>query len=232
MLQVEGVEAGYGSSKVLFGIDLDLGEGQVGALMGRNGMGKTTTVRAISGLTRASAGSVRLSGRDITTLKPYQIGQAGIALVPEGRQVFPTLTVRENLVCTASNRSGLGHWTLDLVLDHFPRLRERADQLGNSLSGGEQQMLAIARALMTNPKVLILDEATEGLAPLIRKDIWKTLGALKAQGQTTLVIDKNLDEMAHVADHATVLVKGKVAWAGDMGAMRAVPHFAETYLGV
>ncbi len=232
MLQVEGVEAGYGSSKVLFGVDLELGEGQLVAMMGRNGMGKTTTVRAISGLTPASAGSVRLAGREITALKPYQIGQAGLALVPEGRQVFPSLTVRENLICTAGNRSGSGFWTLDLVFDHFPRLRERAGQLGNSLSGGEQQMLAIGRALMTNPKVLILDEATEGLAPLIRQSIWNTLGTLKAQGQTILVIDKNLDEVAKVADHATVLVKGKVAWAGDMNAMRAVPDFAETYLGV
>ena len=232
MLRVEDVEAGYGSSKVLFGINLELGEGQLVAMMGRNGMGKTTTVRVITGLTPASSGSVRLSGRDITALRPYQIGQAGIALVPEGRQVFPTLTVRENLICTAGNRSGLGYWTLDLVFDHFPRLRERAEQLGNSLSGGEQQMLAIGRALMTNPKVLILDEATEGLAPLIRQSIWETLGTLKAQGQTILVIDKNLDEVAKVADHATALVKGKVAWAGDMNEMRAVPDFAETYLGV
>ena len=232
MLEVAGLEAGYGSSQVLFGIDLILGEGELVAMMGRNGMGKTTTVRAITGLTPASAGSIRLAGRDITTLKPYQIGQAGIALVPEGRQIFPTLTVQENLVVTAGDRSGKGYWTLDRVFQTFPRLQERAGQSGSSLSGGEQQMLSIGRALMTNPRVLILDEATEGLAPLIRKDIWSTLTALKEQGQTTLVIDKNLDEVARVADRASVVVKGRIAWVGDMEAMRAEPNFAETYLGV
>ena len=232
MLEVAGLEAGYGSSKVLFGIDLHLGEGQLVALMGRNGMGKTTTVRAITGLTPASGGTVSLAGRDITALKPYQIGQAGIALVPEGRQVFPTLTVRENLIATARIGAGNGHWNLDRVLETFPRLKERAGQLGSSLSGGEQQMLAIGRALMTNPRVLILDEATEGLAPLVRKDIWNTLAALKEQGQTVLVIDKNLDEVARVADSASVVVKGRIAWSGDMAAMRAEPDFAETYLGV
>ena len=232
MLEVAGLEAGYGSSKVLFGIDLHLGEGQLVALMGRNGMGKTTTVRAITGLTPASGGTVSLAGRDTTALKPYQIGQAGIALVPEGRQVFPTLTVRENLIATARISAGNGHWNLDRVLETFPRLKERAGQLGSSLSGGEQQMLAIGRALMTNPRVLILDEATEGLAPLVRKDIWNTLAALKEQGQTVLVIDKNLDEVARVADSASVVVKGRIAWSGDMAAMRAEPDFAETYLGV
>ena len=232
MLEVTGLEAGYGSSKVLFGIDLHLGEGQLVALMGRNGMGKTTTIRAITGLTPASGGTVHLAGQDITALKPYQIGQAGIALVPEGRQVFPTLTVRENLIATARNGAGKGHWTLDRVLEIFPRLKERAGQFGSSLSGGEQQMLAIGRALMTNPRVLVLDEATEGLAPLVRKDIWNTMAALKERGQTVLVIDKNLDEVARVADSASVVVKGRIAWSGDMGAMRAKPNFAETYLGV
>lgn len=232
MLEVAGLEAGYGSSKVLFGIDLHLGEGQLVALMGRNGMGKTTTIRAITGLTPASGGTVHLAGQDITALKPYQIGQAGIALVPEGRQVFPTLTVRENLIATARNGAGKGHWTLDRVLEIFPRLKERAGQFGSSLSGGEQQMLAIGRALMTNPRVLVLDEATEGLAPLVRKDIWNTMAALKERGQTVLVIDKNLDEVARVADSASVVVKGRISWSGDMGAMRAKPKFAETYLGV
>ncbi|XXK33220.1 ABC transporter ATP-binding protein [Rhodobacteraceae bacterium nBUS_22] len=232
MLTLKGVEAGYGSSKVLFGVDLNLSEGQLVAMMGRNGMGKTTTVRAITGLTPASAGSIKLEGQDITTLKPYQIGQAGIALVPEGRQVFSTLSVRENLVSTAGDRSGKGFWTLDWVFDHFPQLRERAAQLGDSLSGGEQQMLAIGRALMTNPRLLILDEATEGLAPLIRQEIWNTLELLKSQGQTILVIDKNLEEVARVADHAYVLIKGQVVWQGDMEAMHGVPDFAKTYLGV
>ena len=232
MLELQGVEAGYGSSKVLFGIDLTLAEGQLVALMGRNGMGKTTTVRAITGLTPASAGRISLAGQDVTGRKPYQIGQAGIALVPEGRQVFPSLTVQENLISTAADRTGTGFWTLDRVFDHFPRLGERAGQLGNSLSGGEQQMLAIGRALMTNPKVLILDEATEGLAPLIRQDIWRTLATLKSQGQTILVIDKNLDEIARVADGAYVVVKGQIAWQGDMAAMKAEDDFAASYLGV
>lgn len=233
MLTVDNVEASYGSSQVLFGVHLQLGEGQLVAMMGRNGMGKTTTVRAITGLTPARSGTIHLGNRDITGLKPYQIGQAGIALVPEGRQVFPTLSVRENLVATAANRAGGRlHWDLPRVFARFPRLKERADQLGSSLSGGEQQMLAIGRALMTNPKVLILDEATEGLAPLIRHEIWDVLTSLKAEGQTILVIDKNLDEMVRVADFAYVLVKGRVAWEGDMAAMRNVPDFAESYLGV
>ncbi|MGI9363629.1 MAG: ABC transporter ATP-binding protein [Rhizobiaceae bacterium] len=232
MLEVSGLEAGYGSSRVLFGIDLDIGEGEVIAMMGRNGMGKTTTVRAITGLTPASAGRISLAGQDITAFKPYQIGQAGIALVPEGRQIFPTLTVQENLTATARKRPQSGYWTLAKVYETFPRLRERASQLGSSLSGGEQQMLAIGRALMTNPRVLILDEATEGLAPLIRKDIWETLAALKQQGQTVLVIDKNLDEVTRVADRASVVIKGKIVWTGDMEAVRAEPNFAVRYLGV
>ena len=233
MLKVGNLHAGYGESQVLFGIDLELREGQLVAMMGRNGMGKTTTVRAVTGLTPASSGTVSLDGKDITQLKPHQIGRAGIALVPEGRQVFPTLTVRENLVATA----GRGHaasrpWSLDRVFGLFPDLEGRASQMGSSLSGGEQQMLAIGRALMTNPRLLILDEATEGLAPLIRDAIWKALAGLKSEGQTILVIDKNLDEMAHVADHVHVLVKGRTAWSGDIDAMRATPDFAETYLGV
>ncbi len=232
MLSIRGMEAGYGSSKVLFGIDMSLNDGQLVAMMGRNGMGKTTTVRAITGLTPASAGSIKLGGQDITSLKPYQIGQAGVALVPEGRQVFPTLSVLENLTATACDRSGKGFWTLDRVFHHFPQLRERASQLGSSLSGGEQQMLAIGRALLTNPRVLILDEATEGLAPIIRKDIWNTLKALKSQGQTILVIDKNLDEVVSVSDHIYVLVKGKVAWQGNIETLKGVENFAETYLGV
>ncbi|MGC1502678.1 MAG: ABC transporter ATP-binding protein [Sulfitobacter sp.] len=233
MLTLENVETSYGSSKVLFGVNMKLAEGDVVALMGRNGMGKTTTVRSITGLTRASVGNITFRGRDITAEKSYRIGQAGIAIVPEGRQIFPTLTVRENLIATAANRGERAeHWDLDRVYTCFPRLKERANQLGSSLSGGEQQMLAIGRALMTNPYLLILDEATEGLAPLIRRDIWDVLAALKAEGQTTLVIDKNLDEMARVVDYNYVLTKGSIVWDGDMQAMRKEPDFAQKYLGV
>lgn len=233
MLTLENVETSYGSSQVLFGISLTLKEGDLVMLMGRNGMGKTTTVRTITGLTPAKAGTIRFNGDAITQQRPYQIGRAGIALVPEGRQIFPTLSVRENLVATAANRSNRpGPWDLDKVFARFPRLRDRVNQLGNSLSGGEQQMLAIGRALMTNPILLILDEATEGLAPLIRQEIWSVLSELKAEGQTTLVIDKNLDDMARLADDNYVLVKGQVAWHGDIAAMRAEDNFAEKYLGV
>lgn len=233
MLTLENVETSYGSSQVLFGISLTLKEGHLVTLMGRNGMGKTTTVRTITGLTPAKAGTIRFNGDTITQQRPYQIGRAGIALVPEGRQIFPTLSVRENLVATAANRSNRpGPWDLDKVFARFPRLRDRVNQLGNSLSGGEQQMLAIGRALMTNPTLLILDEATEGLAPLIRQEIWSVLSELKAEGQTTLVIDKNLDDMARLADDNYVLVKGQVAWHGDVAAMRAEDNFAEKYLGV
>lgn len=233
MLTLENVETSYGSSQVLFGISLTLKEGHLVTLMGRNGMGKTTTVRTITGLTPAKSGTIRFNGDTITQQRPYQIGRAGIALVPEGRQIFPTLSVRENLVATAANRSNRpGPWDIDKVFARFPRLRDRVNQLGNSLSGGEQQMLAIGRALMTNPTLLILDEATEGLAPLIRQEIWSVLSELKAEGQTTLVIDKNLDDMARLADDNYVLVKGQIAWHGDVAAMRAEDNFAEKYLGV
>ena len=233
MLTLENVETSYGSSQVLFGVNLTLNEGHLVTLMGRNGMGKTTTVRTILGLTPAKSGTIRFKGEPITRSKPYQIGRAGIAIVPEGRQIFPTLSVRENLIATASNRSGRkGAWDTAKVFARFPRLKERANQLGNSLSGGEQQMLAIGRALMTNPTLFILDEATEGLAPLIRQEIWSVLAELKAEGQTTLVIDKNLDDMARLADDNYVIVKGQIAWHGDVPAMRAEPDFAEKYLGV
>jgi branched-chain amino acid transport system ATP-binding protein len=233
MLSLEQVETSYGSSKVLFGIDMTLQQGHLVTLMGRNGMGKTTTVRTITGLTAAHAGRIHFRGQDITAQKPYRIGRLGVALVPEGRQIFPTLTVRENLIATEANRAERANiWDLGKVYGRFPRLKERENQLGNTLSGGEQQMLAIGRALMTNPWLLILDEATEGLAPLIRHEIWEVLAELKAEGQTTLVIDKNLDEMARLADYNYVLVKGQVAWHGDVAAMRAEPRFAEKFLGV
>jgi len=233
MLTLENIETSYGSSQVLFGINLTLNEGHLVTLMGRNGMGKTTTVRTITGLTPANAGTIRFNGEIITDQRPYQIGRAGIALVPEGRHIFPTLSVRENLIATAANRAGRkGPWDLEKVYARFPRLKDRANQLGNSLSGGEQQMLAIGRALMTNPKLLILDEATEGLAPLIRQEIWSVLAELKSEGQTTLVIDKNLDDMARLADSNYVIVKGQIAWQGDVAAMHAEDNFAEKYLGV
>jgi len=233
MLKMENVQTSYGSSQVLFGVTLTLSEGDVVSLMGRNGMGKTTTVRSITGLTRASAGNISFRGQDITAQKPHRIGQSGIAIVPEGRQIFTTLSVRENLIATAGNHStGSKLWDLDRVYARFPRLGERASQLGSSLSGGEQQMLAIGRALMTNPYLLILDEATEGLAPLIRREIWDVLAELKAEGQTTLVIDKNLNEMARVVDYNYVLTKGRIVWDGDCQAMRKEPDFAQKYLGV
>ncbi len=233
MLVLEGVETFYGRSQVLFGIDLELKAGTLVSLMGRNGMGKTTTVRSIMGLTPPKRGSIRFQDREIAGWPTHRIGKLGIGLVPEGRQVFPTLTVRENLVAAAANRAGWDDpWTLQSVYDLFPRLHERASQLGQSLSGGEQQMLAVGRALMTNPSLLILDEATEGLAPLIRAEIWSALETLKAEGQTILVIDKNLDVLARIADFHYVLEKGRIVWRGTSAEMRADKDFAERYLGV
>ncbi len=226
LLDVEGLEAGYGPAKVLFGVDLSVGAGEVLALVGRNGMGKTTTVRAIMGLLRPSAGRVRFGGADITGAPPHRIGRAGVGLVPEGRQVFPTLSVEENLV--AASRPG--RWTLAAVYDFLPRLAERRRNAGSQLSGGEQQMLAIGRALMTNPRLLILDEATEGLAPLIRAEIWDRLAALKREGSAILVIDKNLDALARLADRHVLLEKGEVAWRGSAVALAAEPDALERRL--
>ena len=193
LLQIENLQAAYGSSQVLFGVNLEVYSGTVVSLLGRNGMGKTTTIRSLLGITQASAGKVRFSGQEVQQWPAYRISRLGIGLVPEGRQIFPLLTVRENLLATAANRHNLNSaWDLKKVYDLFPILRDRRYQLGNSLSGGEQQMLAIGRALMTNPKLLILDEATEGLAPLIRDEIWGVLESLKEQGQSILLIDKNL----------------------------------------
>ena len=233
LLQVEKLETAYGTSQVLFGIDLEIRRGEMATLLGRNGMGKTTTVRSIMGLTRARSGSIRFRGERIERQRPDRIARGGIALVPEGRQVFPNLTVRENLVAFAGNRSGARDpWTLAKVLALFPRLAERIDNLGNQLSGGEQQMLAIGRALMTNPHLLILDEATEGLAPLVREEIWQCLAALKIAGLTVLVIDKYVDRLIDIADHHTIVERGRVAWRGssaELGADRALWH---RYLGV
>src|ERR1700731_559488 len=215
LLEVSNIETSYGQSRVLFGISFAIAPGEMVSLMGRNGMGKTTTVRSIMGLTRATAGSIRFAGEDIRDLPAYRVAKLGIGLVPEGRQVFPNLTTRENLVATAANRVGAPDpWTLEKVCALFPRLAERLLSMGNQLSGGEQQMLAIGRALMTNPRLLILDEATEGLAPLIREIIWKALDKLKSEGQSILLIDKNLKEVSRLANRHHIIERGRVMWCG------------------
>ncbi len=233
LLQVESIETCYGLSQVLFGISLSVAAGEMVTLMGRNGMGKTTTVRSIMGLTPARAGSIRFRGRDIRELPSYRIAQLGIGLVPEGRQIFPNLSARENLVAAAANREDVPDpWTLDKVCELFPRVGERLSSMGNLLSGGEQQMLAIGRALMTNPRLLILDEATEGLAPLIRDEIWRCLARLKAAGQAVLVIDKNVDVLCEIADRHTIIERGRVVWTGSSGELAAAPELRHRYLGI
>jgi branched-chain amino acid transport system ATP-binding protein len=216
-------------SQVLFGVSLSIAPGEMVTLMGRNGMGKTTTVRSILGLTRARAGAIRFAGSEILGLPSYKIAKLGIGLVPEGRQIFPNLSVRENLVATASARGG---WTLDTVYDLFPRLSERETSMGDLLSGGEQQMLAIGRALMTNPRLLILDEATEGLAPLIRAEIWRCLVRLKELGLAILVIDKNVGTLTRVADRHFLIERGRVVWSGSSRELAAAPDVQHRYLGV
>ena len=233
LLEVENLETAYGASQVLFRIDLRIGEGEAVALLGRNGMGKTTTVRSIMGLTRARAGTIRFRGRRIERESPDRIARMGIALVPEGRQIFPNLSVRENLAAFAGNRSGRKDpWTVDSVFDLFKNLRQRENNMGNQLSGGEQQMLAIGRALVTNPHLLILDEATEGLAPLIREEIWKCLARLRAAGQTILVIDKYIERLVKLADRHTIIERGRVAWQGSSAALDADRGLWHRYLGV
>ena len=233
LLEVENLETAYGASQVLFKIDLHVEKGEVVTLLGRNGMGKTTTVRSIMGLTRARAGSVRFRGKPIERATPDSIGRMGIALVPEGRQIFPNLSVRENLVAFAGNRSGRADpWTVGRVFDLFENLRQRENHMGNQLSGGEQQMLAIGRALVTNPHLLILDEATEGLAPLVREEIWKCLGRLRAAGQTILVIDKYIERLVKLADRHTIIERGRVAWQGSSAALDADRDLWHRYLGV
>jgi branched-chain amino acid transport system ATP-binding protein len=230
ILEIDSIETCYGQSQVLFGISLAVAAGEMVTLMGRNGMGKTTTVRSIMGLTPARAGQVRFLGHDIRGLPPYRIAQLGIGLVPEGRQVFPNLTVHENLIATAVARDGA--WTLQRVYELFPRLAERATSMGNQLSGGEQQMLAVGRALMTNPRLLILDEATEGLAPLIRQEIWRCLARLKESGLSVLVIDKNVSALMRVADRHFLIERGRVVWNGTSSALAAAPELQHRYLGV
>jgi branched-chain amino acid transport system ATP-binding protein len=229
MLQVRGLQTAYGRSQVLFGVDLDIRAGEVVTLLGRNGMGKTTTVRSIMGIARAKAGDISFQGKAIQGLPSYRIAQAGLGLVPEGRQVFPNLTVRENLVATAK---GGGPWTVEAVHELFPQLRERQRHYGNQLSGGEQQMLAIGRALMTNPRLLILDEATEGLAPLIRVEIYRSIARLKAEGLSLLVIDKDVKALTRAADRHYVLEKGRVVWSGTSAELAASPETQHKYLGV
>ncbi len=233
MLKVANLETSYGESQVLFGMSLEIERGEVVTLLGRNGMGKTTTVHSIIGIVPPQAGSITFDGREILGTPDYKIAQSGIGLVPEGRQVFPNLTVMENLVATADNRSGSSDpWNLEKVLAMFPALHARLGNMGNQLSGGEQQMLAIGRALMTNPKLLILDEATEGLAPLVRDEIWKCLESLKAHGESILVIDKNVDTLARIGDRHYIVERGKVVWSGDSGALRADEDLKRRYLGV
>ena len=226
LLEVAGLETYYGKSQALFGVDLSVAEGEVVALMGRNGMGKTTTIRSICRLSSPAAGRVSFVGKDLAGMKPHRVAQMGIGLVPEGRRCFATLTVRENLVAAARP----GKWTLDKVHALFPRLKERRDQYANTLSGGEQQMLAIGRALMTNPRLLILDEATEGLAPVIRQDIWASIRTLKDEGESILVVDKSLAELLPAADRCVVLEKGATVWSGVPGDLTR--DLQDRYLGV
>src|SRR5437899_6362087 len=233
LLEIDGIETCYGLSQVLFGLSLTVKSGEMIALMGRNGMGKTTTVRSIMGLTPARAGAIRFAGEDVRQLPSYKIAQLGIGLVPEGRQIFPNLTVRENLVAASGNRLGSRNpWTLEKIYALFPPLSERSTNMGVTLSGGEQQMLAIGRALMTNPVLLILDEATEGLAPLIREEIWNCLSMLKAQGQSVLVIDKNVANLARIADRHYMIERGRTVWSGTSEQLLAEPELQHRYLGI
>lgn len=233
MLQVDGLDSRYGASQVLFGLSLAVAEGEVVTLLGRNGMGKTTTIHSIMGVVRPHAGTVSFAGRRLDKLPAYKVARRGLGLVPEGRQVFPNLTVLENLTATAANRDRhTNPWTLDRVLQLFPVLAERRRQMGNLLSGGEQQMLAIARALLTNPKLLLLDEVSEGLAPLVRREIWAVLERLKQAGQSILVVDKNIDDLCRIADRHYIIEKGRIVWQGDTRALRADDALLARYLGV
>ena len=233
MLEVRGLQASYGVSQALFGVDLEVDTGEVVTLMGRNGMGKTTTVNCIMGLLPAKAGSIRIHGQEMGGLPSFRIAQAGVGLVPEGRQIFPNLTVLENLRVTAANRQCVEKpWELDRVLQMFPALFERRHSLGSLLSGGEQQMLAIGRALMINPALLILDEATEGLAPLVRREIWSCLVKLKQSGLSILVIDKNVSDLARIADRHFIIEKGRTVWVGDSSELLSGEDLKRRYLGV
>lgn len=233
MLSVRGLKSAYGASQVLFDVSLEIAEGEVVTLLGRNGMGKTTTIRTIMGLLPALGGEMTLGGRSVIRATPEAVARMGVGLVPEGRQVFPTLTVRENLVATAANRlARRDPWTLERVYEMFPRLRERARQSAATLSGGEQQMLVIGRALMTNPRLLILDEATEGLAPVIRAEIWSCIERLKADGQSLLLIDKNIQVLKRLADRHFVLEKGRTVWFGGSADIERDAELVHSYVGI
>jgi branched-chain amino acid transport system ATP-binding protein len=233
LLRVENIESSYGASQVLFGISLEVGIGEVVTLLGRNGMGKTTTIRSIMGLMNPHGGEIHLKGQPIHGELSFKVAQAGIGLVPEGRQIFPNLSVYENLVATAANRGGKPDpWNVKKIFELFPLLAARQTNAGNQLSGGEQQMLAVSRALMTNPDLLILDEATEGLAPLVRDDIWRVLQELKATGQSILVIDKNVDVLTRIADRHYIIEKGTVVWSGSSDELRQNEDLQHRYLGV
>lgn len=233
MLRLTAVEGGYGRKQVLRGVDLSVGEGEVVTLMGRNGMGKTTTIQTIMGYLPLTGGQINFDGQDLQGKQPDKVARLGIGLVPEGRHVFPNLTVLENLLATAGNRrADPSPWTLARIYTLFPRLAERARNMGNQLSGGEQQMVAIARALLTNPSLLILDEATEGLAPLVRQEIWQCLSTLKQAGLAILVIDKNVDALVRLADRHYILEKGCVAWQGSSPELLADSTLRRRYLGV
>jgi branched-chain amino acid transport system ATP-binding protein len=239
LLEVQNVQASYGHAQALFGVSFDVKAGEVVTLLGRNGMGRSTTIKCLFGLLPVKAGSIRFAGKEVNAMASHQIARLGLGLVPEGRQVFPNLTVEENLVATAraSRENGSAgstrrEWTLERVYDFFPRLKERRTNLGWQLSGGEQQMLAIGRALMTNPQLLVLDEATEGLAPLIRAEIWSVLGRLKSEGLSQIVIDKNVGALLGFADRHFVMEKGKVVWSGSSDALRSEQNIVHQYLGV
>ena len=233
MLEINNMETSYGQSQVLFGIDLKINQGEVVTLIGRNGMGKTTTINSIMGLVKIKSGLIIFDGNHVQNKPPYKVARTGIGLVPEGRQIFPNLSVYENLEATSSNRyKNSNPWTLNKVLQLFPRLNDRLKNMGNQLSGGEQQMLAIGRALMTNPRLLILDEATEGLAPLIKKEIWDCLKGLKSSGQSILVVDKNIKALTDLADRHYIMEKGRIVWIGDSSTLNSNKEIQHRYLGI
>jgi branched-chain amino acid transport system ATP-binding protein len=232
MLSIQQLAAKYGASQALFNVDLEVAAGQVVGLIGRNGMGRTTVIKCLFGLLPSVAGTIQFENKRLNGLAPYRIGRLGISLVPEGRQIFPTLSVEENLVATASRSGASSPWTLERIYRFFPRLKERRQNLGTQLSGGEQQMLAIGRALMTNPRLLVLDEATEGLAPIVRAEIWKVLQELKSEGLAMIVVDKNTKALLRLADHNFILDKGVTVWRGSSPELAARPDLIDRYVGV
>ena len=232
MLKVEGLQNAYGQSRILFDIEFEVNAGEVVTILGRNGMGKTTTVKSIFGLLPPKGGKIFINGHDMTGKPPHLIAREGLGLVPEGRQIFPALSVEENLMATRRADTSSAKWTLASIYRMFPRLKERRRNMGNQLSGGEQQMLAVGRALMTNPRLMVLDEATEGLSPLMREEIWACLRNIKAEGEAILVIDKNVDALARFADRHVVIEKGRVVWSGDTAALVNTPAIKESYLHV